>query len=367
MVTLGDMAGGWLGAMVRDPVLSWAMGAAGVALVAAVLGERLHARRVARVARLAFGPSAGPAAWARLAPLARVLGVVLCAFGCTVLMRMQPQGGEGAPDPKASRHVLIALDVSPSMLIKDAGPDTPKVSRSQWAGKVVEGILDRLDMKQTRISLVGFYTKALTVLDQTTDRNVVANVFDGLELYVAFEGGPTDLAGGVNAALDASRAWARGSTTLVVVSDGDASTNIGNIRMPPAIADAIVIGVGDPFTPTLVSGHSSKQEPLNLKQLAARLGGYYHQGNRLQLPSSVVGRLTMSTPDAGLGIGLREAALVCVGVGGGLVGLTGPALLVLGLKRSVVREREGARVRAKRVESSGVSGRREREGVSAPV
>lgn len=342
---LGDtMAGGLgagLGSLLRDPVLGWALGAAAFALVVALVGERLHARRVARVARLAFGPSARPAAWARLAPGARVVGLALCAFGFTALLRMQPQGGDAPPEPKASRHVLIALDVSPSMLIKDAGPDTPKVSRSQWAGKVVQGVLDRVDMRETRISLVGFYTKALTVLDQTTDRNVVANVFDGLELYVAFEGGPTDLAAGVNAALDASRAWARGSTTLVVVSDGDASTNIGNIRMPPAIADTIVIGVGDPFTPTVISGHGSKQEPLNLKQLATRLGGYYHQGNRLQLPSSVVGRLTMSTPDAGLGIGLREAALVCVGVGGGLVGLAGPGLMLFGLKRGVARERRG--------------------------
>lgn len=333
------------------PVTRWAFLAGAGALLLAGIAEWLHARRVARVARLAFGTSSRPAAWARLAPALRTLGMGLATWGCVVLMLLEPAGADVPPAPKASKHLLIALDVSPSMLLKDAGPDTEKVSRSAWAGKVVQGILDRLDMKETRITLVGFYTKAITVLDQTTDRNVVSNVFDGLELYVAFEGGPTDLAAGVDAALKASKSWARGSTTLVVVSDGDASTNIGAIRLPPAIADSIVIGVGDPYKPTVISGHSSKQETLNLKQLAARLGGYYHEGNRLHLPSSVVGRLSMSTPDAGLGIGLREAALASVGVGGGLVGLVGPGLILFGLKRGFVRER--SRLRTSHAPSAG--------------
>jgi hypothetical protein len=50
------------------------------------------------------------------------------------------------------------------MQIKDAGPDAEKVSRARWAGKLTQAILDRLDMKDTRITLVGFYTKALPIL-----------------------------------------------------------------------------------------------------------------------------------------------------------------------------------------------------------
>lgn len=325
--------------LLDSPVMVWALLAGAAALIVGAIAERLHARRVARVARLAFGPSGSPALWARLAPFARVTGVALLAWGLVVLGSIQPAGAEVPPSPKASKHLLIALDVSPSMLLKDSGPDTPKVSRSAWAGKVVQGILDRLDMKETRITLVGFYTKAIPVLENTIDRNVVSNVVDGLRLYVAFDGGATDLAGGVDAALKIARPWARGSTTLVVVSDGDATSNVGALRLPPAIADTIVIGVGDPYKATLISGHSSKQETLNLKQLATRLGGYFHEGNRLHLPSSVVGRLSMATPSAGVGVGLREAALVAIGVGGGLVGLVGPALLLFGVRSSVVRER----------------------------
>jgi len=308
-------------------------------LALTALAEWLHARRVARVARLAFGPGGRAAAWTRAAPAARVLGLTAAAWGAATLYAHDPVGGDPTPAPRASKQLLIALDVSPSMLIEDAGPDAEKLSRSVWAGRLAQGILDRLDMKETRISLVAFYTKALTVLEDTTDKNVIANMFDGLRLHVAFEGGATDLASGVNAALKIARPWARGSTTLVVISDGDSSATLGAVSLPPAIADTIVIGVGDPHRATVVSGHSSKQETWSLKQLAARLSGYYHEGNRRHLPSEVLRQLSMISPNPGDALGLREAALVALGAGSGVVGLLGPALMLAGLRRSYVRDR----------------------------
>ncbi len=310
-------------------------------VVAAVagLGEWLHARRIARVARLAFGDSGKPAAWTRSAPALRVLGLAAAAWGASVLITYDPVGGDQTPAPRASKQLLIALDVSPSMLIKDAGPEAEKLTRSQWAGKVVQGVLDRLDMKETRISLVAFYTKSMTVLQDTTDKNVIANMFDGLQLHVAFDPGQTDLASGVNAALQIARPWARRSTTLIIVSDGDARSELGQVTLPPAIADTIVIGVGDPNKATIVSGHSSKQESLSLKTLAARLGGTYHEGNRLHLPSEVLARLAMISPNAGGDLGARDIALIALGAGSAITALIGPTLMLVGLKRSHARER----------------------------
>ncbi len=313
-----------------------------IALLAAALaglGEWSHARRTRRVARLAFGSTGKPAQWAAAAPFVRVLGIAAAVWGAWILITYDPVGGDQTPAPRASKQLLIALDVSPSMLIKDAGPDADKVSRSQWAGKVVQGVLDRLNMKQTRITLVAFYTKAMTVLTDTTDKNVVANMFDGLQLHVAFNPGPTDLASGVNSALQVARPWARRSTTLIVISDGDAKSELGQVTLPPAIADTIVIGVGDPTKAAIVSGHSSKQESLSLKTLAARLGGTYHNGNRLHLPSEVLQRLAMITPNAGTELGIRDAALIALGSGCSLTALIGPALMLFGLKRSHARDR----------------------------
>ncbi|MDP1662870.1 MAG: vWA domain-containing protein [Phycisphaerales bacterium] len=318
-------------------VTPWLIALAAAAL--AGIGEWLHARRTARIARLAFGAEGEPAAWARAAPALRVIGLAAAAWGASVLISYDPVGGDQTPSPRASKQLLIALDVSPSMLIKDAGPEAEKVTRSQWAGKVVQGVLDRLDMKETRISLVAFYTKSMTVLQDSTDKNVIANMFDGLQLHVAFDPGQTDLASGVNAALQFARPWARRSTTLIIVSDGDARAELGQVTLPPAIADTIVIGVGDPNKATIVSGHSSKQESLSLKTLAARLSGTYHEGNRLHLPSDVLARLAMISPNAGGDLGERDAALIALGAGGSITALIGPALMLVGLKRSHARER----------------------------
>lgn len=321
-------------------VTAWIIALCAAAL--AVLGEWLHARRVARVRRLAFGPAGSPAMWAHLAPVVRVAGIAAAAWGAAVLAQYDPTGGDQTPSARASRQLLIALDVSPSMMIEDAGPEAEKVSRSVRAGKIVQGVLDRLDMKETRITLVAFYTKALTVLQDSTDKNIISNMFDGLQLHVAFEGGPTDLASGVTSALEIARPWARRSTTLLIISDGDAKSTLGAVTLPPAIADTIVIGVGDPHKATLVSGHSSKQETWSLKQLAARLGGYYHEGNRLHLPSDVLKRLSMITPNAGVGLGEREAGLAALGAGSAMTALIGPLLMLAGLRRSYVRQRRSA-------------------------
>jgi len=323
--------------MVTSPILPWLIALLAAAIVAC--GEWLHHRRTARIARLAFGPGAQPSRWAAAAPAIRVIAIAAAAWGAAVLITFDPVGTDQTPAPRASKQLLIALDVSPSMLIKDAGPDTEKVSRSQWAGKVVQGVLDRLDMKQTRITLVAFYTKSMTVLQDTTDKNVIANMFDGLQLHVAFDPGSTDLASGVNSALQIARPWARRSTTLIVISDGDAKSELGQVTLPPAIADTIVIGVGDPSKATIVSGHSSKQESLSLKTLAARLSGRYHEGNRLHLPSEVLAKLAMITPSVGGDIGIRDAALIALGIGCSLTALIGPALMLLGLTRSHARQR----------------------------
>jgi Mg-chelatase subunit ChlD len=310
---------------------------AGLVAAIAGLGERVHARRVDRVARLAFGSTGKPSRWVVAVPLVRVIALAAAAWGASVLVSYDPVGGDQVPAPRASKQLLIALDVSPSMLTKDAGPDEEKVTRSQWAGKVVQGVLDRLDMKETRITVVVFYTKAVTVLTDTTDKNVISNMFDGLQLHVAFEPGPTDLASGVNSALKVARPWARRSTTLLVVSDGDAKTDLGPVVLPPAIADTIVIGVGDPNKATIVSGHSSKQETVSLKALAARLGGIYHEGNRLHLPSEVLKKLSMITPNAGAEMGVRDLALFALITGASLTALINPLLMLFGLRRSHAR------------------------------
>ncbi|MFO0826809.1 MAG: hypothetical protein U0572_01560 [Phycisphaerales bacterium] len=320
--------------MVIAPELQVLIAGAVAAVVA--LAEWLHARRTRRVARLAFGPGGAPAAWVAIVPVLRTVAAGAATWGLLFLATFDPIDVDRRPARNASKHVLICLDASPSMQIKDAGPNIEKMSRAAWAGRVVQGILDRLDMETTRITIVAFYTDVLPIVEDTFDKEVVRNALDGLPMYVAFEAGPTDVQKGVAKGLEFARPWPRGSATLVVVTDGDANAPSVPARLPDSIANTIVIGVGDSMRASSVSGHSSRQNVTSLKQLAARLGGIYHDGNVRHLPSAVLDDLTMIEPRVGGAMNSRDLALWCAGAGAFTLALAGPMLSLFGRRRSFV-------------------------------
>ena len=339
-----------------EQVLVFAIGAGLAVGALAAIAEWIHARRIARIARLAFGGDGRPAAWTHLAPFVRIIGLALAAFGATLLFLHDPVEADETPNPRASRQVLVVLDVSPSMNIADAGPNVEKEMRGVWAGKVLRGILDRLDMKDTRISLIAFYTKALPVLQDTSDKNLIAGLMDGLPLYTAFKAGDTDMQAGLDAAFAMAKPWPRGSTTLVVIGDGDLTKPVVPRNMPASIADAIVIGVGDPIRPTILSGHSSKQDSWMLKGLAAKLGGIYHDGNTRQLPTDIVERLASVAPRIGDGVSLRELGLVTIASGAFFVALISPALLLFGHRAATTsRAHATSHTTARRIENPALS------------
>lgn len=323
--------------MVISPMLALLVAIA-AALLAAV-AEALHARRVRRVAYLAFGPTGRPAWWAGVAGPLRVIGVGCATWGLLILAAIDPEVRSEDPDREASRHLLIALDVSPSMQLIDAGPDVEKVSRADWAGQLVQGVLDRLDSTTTRVSLVAFYTDARPVLQETFDKEVVSNVLDGLPMYTAFPSGPTRLSEGVAKALEQAKPWMPESATLLVVSDGDSLGSGDMPRMPSAIADTIVLGVGDPYLTMPVGGHDSRQDTASLEQLALRLGGTFHQGNQKHIPSDLLDGLSMVVPRIGDQSGMRELALILSVLGASAIALIGPALSSFGRPRSWSRAR----------------------------
>ena len=333
-------------------IFAIALLAAVAALLLATLGEWMHAKRTARIARLAFGEAGRPARWTVIAPFVRVLGLTLTAFGAAILFQFDPIESDDTPNPRASRQLLVVLDVSPSMNLKDSGPDTEKIMRGVWAGKVLQGILDRIDMKDTRISLIAFYTKALPMLQDTTDKNLLPNLMDGLPLYTAFKSGDTDMQSGIDAAFAMAKGWARGSTTLVVISDGDLTKTVNPGPRPASIADVIVIGVGDPVRGMVLSGHNSRQDAWVLKTIAGRLDGYYHDGNTKHLPSEIIDQLTMIAPRVGDVLSLREAGLVALGFGCAALGLIGPLLLWFGTPRgyaAALRDASAADQRIQRI------------------
>lgn len=306
-----------------------------MALVA--LAEWWQTRRTQRVAKLAFGPSGRPAAWARGVPAVRVLTMGLLAWGLTILLTEPPQVAEVEPAPEASKHVLVCLDASPSMFLEDAGPRRDESGKYQQrmvrGGEVIQAVLDRLDAENTRITVFGVYTKAVPIVEETFDKAVVQNLFDGLPVFSAFEPGPTQLSSSISDAIEYARRWPDGSALLLVVSDGDSSDTTPIRAIPKAISDTLVIGLGQTGQATTIAGHASRQDADSLRTLAGQLRGTYIDANSRHLPSDLLNRLSIIQPRVAEGVGLRDAAVLAVVVGAGLLSLLLPALSLWGTPR----------------------------------
>jgi Ca-activated chloride channel homolog len=315
--------------------LELALLAAAAALALAGLAEWIHARRVRRLAALAFGPSKRPSAWARAAPFLRVAAAAALAWGVTTLLYLEPkryatgESNRRAGDPQ---HVLLVLDVSPSMRLVDAGA-TKSISRMQRVRELMESFFDRVPIEEYRVSVVAVYNGAKPVVIDTKDFEVVRNILGDLPMHYAFRSGKTRLFDGLEEAARIAKPWNPRSTALVVLSDGDTVPASGMPKMPASIKSVLVVGVGDPYAGKFIDGRQSRQDVPTLKQLAARLGGNYHNGNEKHLSSSLIAASTgLDEQDVFERLTRREYALIACGLGALILALLPFLLHAFGTK-----------------------------------
>lgn len=326
-------------------------------LLLAALGEGLHARRCRAVRRLAFGPTGEPSRWTLAAPWLRIISVGLLTWGLLTLFLIQPKSArsEALVPEGGYRHLVIALDVSPSMQLKDAGLQKQQ-SRAARAGEVLMSLLQRVALDQIRVSIVAFYTGAKPVVVDTFDMEVVNNVLNDLPVAVAFDPGKTSLIDGVRAAADLAKPWAPDSATLIVVSDGDTIPDSGLPELPRSIARVLVVGVGDARAGRYIDGHQSRQDVSTLRQLAGRLQGDYLDANEKHLPSDKLAGLAAALPLRDTtDKGRRELALAAVATGAFFLGALPIGLALAGSPWQALRQSG----------SNGKATRRNRGAVSA--
>jgi len=314
---------------VVDPVVTPILATA-AAVVAMLAAEAWHAVRIRRLLRLAFGPRERPAVWVRGVPILRAVAVGAIAWGACTLLLLEPKKHSSADATLARdgdyRHVLLVLDVSPSMRLVDAGPSSIE-SRMQRARSVLESFFARVPLEQYRISVVAVYNGAKPVVEDTTDVEVVRNILGDLPMHYAFPAGKTRLLDGIEEAVRMARPWNPKSTILVLVSDGDTVPATGMPRMPASIDDVLIVGVGDPVSGSFIDGRQSRQDVSVLRQIATRLGGTFHNGNVRHLSSALIGDLTMMARTSSFErLSRREYALIACGVGAALLALL-PVLL----------------------------------------
>lgn len=259
----------------------------GAVLLAAV-GEALHRRRIARMAHLVFGPGGRSSQLAVIAPFLRVLAHGALAWGLVTLLGIEPKvhRGEQIP-PEQWRHLVLVHDVSPSMLLKDAGPNGD-MTRAARARELLDSLLERVPIGKFKITVIATYNGAKPVVEDTRDLEVVRHVLSEVDLRYAFTAGKTRLFDGIAEAARIAKPWRVGSALLVIMTDGDTVPATGMPVLPPSIGGTLVVGVGDHLAGKFISGHQSRQDESTLRQVAIRLGGEFHNGNKRQVPSDVL-------------------------------------------------------------------------------
>ncbi len=270
------------------------------ALVLATGAEWLHHGRVRKVAPLAFGPAGKPALPGRFAPLLRILALPPLVWGLATLLILPPAAHRATLKevaPADREHLLVILDVSPSMRLADAGPGG-KQSRTQRARDVLDSVFARIATDRLHTSVIAVYNGAKPVVEETRDMEILHNLMSDLPMHHAFPSGKTKLLDGLTEAARMAKSWPRGSATLILLSDGDTVPTTGMPAMPPSVGGVLVVGVGDPNKGTFISGHNSRQDGSTLRQIATRLRGTYHDANTKLVPTATLQRLgSLATDD----------------------------------------------------------------------
>jgi Ca-activated chloride channel family protein len=291
----------------------------GAALLVAI-GEALHQARVRRIAPLAFGPGGRPTALAYAAPFARVLAAGALAWGLVTLLYVEPKihKGEEIP-PEEWRHLVLVHDVSPSMLLKDAGANGD-MTRAARAKELVDSLFERVPIGKFKITVIATYNGAKPVVEDTTDVEVVRHILSEVDMRYAFKAGTTKLFDGIAEAARIAKPWRVDSALLVIVSDGDTVPATGMPALPPSIGGTLVIGVGDHLAGNFIAGHQSRQDESTLRQVAIRLGGEFHNGNRRHVPSDVLSAASADSRKPLIEqLTLREYALLAIAAASALL------------------------------------------------
>jgi Ca-activated chloride channel family protein len=226
------------------------------------------------------GLSAKPAATRRSA----LRGVaLLVAGGAALLALARPQWGEIAePSYEQSREVMLALDLSRSMLADDVSP-----SRLARAKLLVESLLDQL--KGERVGLIVFSGTAFVQSPLSADYEVLRDFLGELDPSYLPAGG-TDYASMLRTAAQSFGQQGAGDRYLVVLSDGEALDE-GWQAYVPALRErgvhVIGLGVGTPQGALVPDGRGglvkdehgaavvSRLEPRTLQELAEQTDGTY--------------------------------------------------------------------------------------------
>ncbi|MBK1834379.1 VWA domain-containing protein [Roseibacillus ishigakijimensis] len=221
----------------------------------------------------------------------------LLGFLFLILALAQPNAGEREVTSQVrGRNIIIALDVSRSMLVRDVAPD-----RLQATKTAVYEFLDRFP--EERIGLLAFAGTAALQAPLTVDHNALRETLDQLDENNVPSGG-SNLADAINLATQTFKETGQRTHGLIVFSDGELHEG----ELADAAFDAreagvfvVTIGMGTREGDFVPDGEESdgrfrdregrpvlsRLTPEPLQELAADTGGLYLEGIQNNFTESI--------------------------------------------------------------------------------
>ena len=193
-------------------------------------------------------------------PKARTAGLqmalVLAGLFLSLFAASRPQWGKATERTvERSRNVVVAIDVSRSMLAQDVRPN-----RLERAKADVADLIDSLE--GDRCALVAFRRTGVVICPLTTDHSYLRGALEQMTPESAPRG-ETDLGGAIRAALDALDPAADDHNAIILISDGGdlRGEALSNAQLAKKRGIPIfTVGIGDPKRGATLPGADGRGE-----------------------------------------------------------------------------------------------------------
>jgi Ca-activated chloride channel family protein len=208
--------------------------------------------------------------------------LVLALF---IVALAQPRLAKSTTEVKASGiDIMVALDMSGSMISEDFVVGDRRVNRFNMARSVLEGFIDQ--RPDDRIGLVVFASQAYIATPLTLDHDFLRENLDRLNIGT-INANQTAIGDGLSTALNQLRGIKSKSKIVILMTDGQ--NNAGNV-IPLTAAQAAqalgvkvyTIGVGKQGMAPITGEQVYQNEPVDidegtLQKIAQMTGGQYYR------------------------------------------------------------------------------------------
>lgn len=211
-----------------------------------------------------------------------MFGVRLLAIGCLIIILCRPQTHDSwSTSETEGTDIVVALDVSTSMLARDFKPDRFTAAKEVAAQFVGERPNDN-------IGLVIFASEAFTQVPMTNDQTAIINAINDITIGVLEDG--TAIGDGIATAINRIKSGKAKSKSIILLTDGSNNTGV----VAPITAAQIArkygikiytIGVGTngnaPYPVAMYNGALQYQtmpvviDEATLRKIASITGGTY--------------------------------------------------------------------------------------------